>query len=66
MKTIDFPEDDILELRLSDKPVARTVSQDWNVHIGYAADGSVVEVIVLDAVKSGLIPFEGRPQPLAA
>ena len=28
MKTIYYPQDDILEIHLSDKPVAREVSQD--------------------------------------
>ena len=33
MKTIYYPQDDILEIRLSDKPIAREVSQDWNVNV---------------------------------
>ena len=59
MKTIYYPQDDILEIRLSDKPVAREVSQDWNVNVSYAEDGSVVELVILDAVKAGFMPFQG-------
>lgn len=58
MKPIYYPQDDILEIRLSDKPIAREVSQDWNVNISYAEDGSVVELVILDAVKAGFIPFQ--------
>ena len=59
MKTIYYPQDDILEICLSDKPIAREVSQDWNVSISYAEDGSVVELVILDAVKVGFMPFHG-------
>jgi hypothetical protein len=58
MKTTYYPQDDILEIHFSDKPIARETSQDWNVNLSYAADGSLVEVVILDAVKAGLIPFE--------
>jgi hypothetical protein len=58
MKTTYYPQDDILEIHFSDKPIAREISQDWNVNLIYAADGSLVEVVILDAVKAGLIPFE--------
>ena len=34
MKTIYYQQDDLLEIHLSDKPVAREVSQDWNVSVG--------------------------------
>lgn len=58
MKTIYFPQDDILEMRFSDKSICRETSQDWNVNISYAEDGSIVELVILDAVKSGFMPFE--------
>ena len=54
MKTIYYPQDDILEIHLSDKPIFKEVSQDWNVNVAYAEDGSVVELVILDAVKAGL------------
>lgn len=56
MKTTYFQDDDILVLHMADKPIVREVSQDWNTHISYAADGSVVEVVVLDAQASGAMP----------
>lgn len=57
MKAVYHPQDDILELKFSDKPIVRETSQDWNVNVSYAEDGSVVEIVILDAVASGLIPF---------
>jgi Protein of unknown function (DUF2283) len=58
MRTTYYDEDDILVLHLSDKPIVREVSQDWNTHISYAADGSAVEIVVLDARASGALPVE--------
>ena len=58
MHTTYFAEDDILVLRLSDKPIAREVSQDWNTHISYAEDGSAVEVVLLEARANGAYPLE--------
>ena len=65
MKTIYYPQDDILEIHLSDKPIAREVSQDWNVNVSYAEDGSVVELVILDAVKEGFMPFQGGDRKAA-
>ena len=56
-KSTYYPQDDILEIRLSDKPIVREASQDWNVNVSYADDGSVVELVILDAVKAGVMPF---------
>lgn len=39
----------------------REVSRDWNTHISYAADGTVVEVVVLDAKASGVMPIDLLP-----
>ena len=58
MRTTYFDEDDILVLRLSDKPIVREVSQDWNTHVSYAEDGTAVEIVVLDAAALGAYPFE--------
>ena len=33
MKTIRFPQDDILEMRFSAKAIVRETSQDWNVNV---------------------------------
>jgi Protein of unknown function (DUF2283) len=57
MKTTYFEEDDILVLHLSEKPIVRERSQDWSTHVSYAADGSAVEVVVLDAKVNGAIPL---------
>lgn len=67
MKAVYHPQDDILVLHFSDKPIVRETSQDWNVNLSYADDGSVVEMVILDAVTSGLIPFHaGDEQRRAA
>ena len=58
MKTIYHQDDDILEIQVADKPVAREVSHGWNVNISYAADGSVVEIVLLEAREKGLYPIE--------
>ena len=57
MKTTYFDDDDTLVIRLSDKPIVREVSQDWNAHIAYAADGTVVETVILDAARCGAWPL---------
>ena len=66
MKTTHYPQDDILEICFSDKPIVREASQDWNINLSYAADGSLVELVILDAVKSGFMPFQrGKSQQAA-
>ena len=60
MKSIYFESDDILQIRVSDKPVVREVSQDWHTNISYAEDGSIVEIVLLDVKKEGLMPMEFR------
>jgi uncharacterized protein YuzE len=56
MKTTYHVDDDILEIHISDKPVAHDVSHGWNVKIAYAEDGSVVEIVLLEAKEKGLFP----------
>lgn len=56
MRTSYYDEDDILVIHLSDKPVSREVSQDWNTHISYAADGTTVAIVLLDAKQNGAYP----------
>ena len=60
MKSIYFENDDILQIRMSDKPIVREVSQDWHTNISYAKDGTIVEIVLLDAKKEGLLPVEFR------
>ena len=58
MKFTYFDEDDTLVIRLSDKPIAREVSQDWNTHVSYEADGTVVETVILEAARMGAWPLQ--------
>lgn len=60
MKSIYFEKDDILEIRVSDKPIVREVSQGWHTNISYAEDGTIVGIVLLDAKKEGLMPMEFR------
>ena len=60
MKSLYFENDDILQIRVSDKPIVREVSQDWQTNISYAVDGSIVKIVLLDAKKEGLLPVEFR------
>jgi hypothetical protein len=57
MKSIYFENDDILQIRVSEKQIVREVSQDWHTNISYAEDGSIVEIVVLDAKKTGALPL---------
>ncbi|QVL50923.1 MAG: DUF2283 domain-containing protein [Thiocapsa sp.] len=56
MKTTYYEDDDILAIHVSDQPIAREVSHGWNLNIAYAADGSVVEIVLLEAHEQGLFP----------
>ncbi len=58
MRTTYYPDDDILVIRFNDKPITREVSQDWNVNISYAADGEIVEIVILEAREAGLYPVQ--------
>ncbi|MFZ2852726.1 MAG: DUF2283 domain-containing protein [Rhodocyclaceae bacterium] len=58
MRTTYYDEDDIFVIRLSDKPIVREVSQDWNTHISYAEDDTAVEIVLLDARAFGVLPME--------
>ena len=60
MKSIYFEKDDILHIRVSGKAIVREVSQGWHTNISYAEDGTIVEIVLLDAKKEGLIPMELR------
>lgn len=58
MKSIYFEDEDILQIRVSDKPIVREISQGWNTNVSYAEDDSIVEIVLLDAKKEGLLPVE--------
>lgn len=58
MRATYYDDEDTLVLHLSDKPIAREASQDWNTHISYAADGTIVEMVCLEASAQGVLPVE--------
>ena len=60
MKSIYVENDDILQICVSDKSIVREVEQVWHTNISYAEDGSIVEIVLLDAKKEGLLPLEHR------
>jgi hypothetical protein len=60
MKSVCFEADDILQSQLSDKPVVREVSQGWNTCVAYADDGSIAQIVLLDARKERCLPLECR------
>jgi hypothetical protein len=57
MRTTYFDADDILVVRLSEKPIVREVSQDWHTHVSYAENGTAVELVLLDAKVNGAYPL---------
>ncbi|WP_303290728.1 DUF2283 domain-containing protein [Marinobacter sp. SS5-14b] len=57
MRTVYDESEDILTIHLSDKAIVKEVSQDWNTHVSYAEDGSIVEIVVIDAKESGAWPL---------
>lgn len=65
MKTIYYPEDDILYMRFNDKTIAREVSHGWNVNMAYSADGDLVEMTILDAQKEGMYPIQTEERKAA-
>lgn len=57
VKSTYFKNDNILQTRVSEKQIVREVSQGWHTNISYAEDGSIVEIVLLDAKKSGSLPL---------
>ena len=55
MKSIYFKTDDILQIRVSDKPIVREVSQGWHTNISYTEDGTIVEIVLVDSKTEGLL-----------
>ena len=58
VKSIYFENDDILQIRVSEKQTVREVLQSWHANISFAEDGSIVEIVLLDAKKESLLPLE--------
>jgi len=57
MKIVYYEEDDTLFMELSKGDVVRDESLNWNIHIGYTADG-IGEITILEAAKNGLYPLQ--------
>lgn len=60
LKRIYFEKNSILQIRMSDKPIVREVSQDWHTHIRYAENATIVAIVLLDASQKSLLPVEFR------
>jgi len=58
MRITYFEKDDTLVIHVADKPAARETSQDWNTHVSFAADGTVVEIVILEARARGAFPVK--------
>lgn len=52
-------QDDILHIEFSKEKIVKDVSIEWNVNIGYAANG-IAEITVLDAKAKGYWPIESE------
>lgn len=71
MRSTYFELGDVLRIRLSDLPIAREVAQGRHVHVAYAANGTVVELVLLQARAQGWLPLHiklrlPRPEPARA
>ena len=60
MKAVYRKDDDVLQIRVSEKPIVRQISKGWNTTASYAEDGSIVEIVLLDAKKEGVVPLQIR------
>ena len=45
---------------MSEEQSVREVSQDWHSNISSAEDGSIVQIVLLDANKGGLLLLKYR------
>ena len=50
-------DEDLFNIRLSNKNIVREASPDWRCITSYAADDTIVEIVLLDAKKSGALPL---------
>ena len=58
MKTVYYPKDDILELHFNDNPIVKETAQGWNVILSYDIDNHIVQMVILNAKASGLLPLQ--------
>jgi len=56
MKSTYYETGDVLCIRLSPEPVAREVAQGGSGYLGYADDGSLAELVLLNAKARGMLP----------
>jgi len=49
-----------LELYFSDNPIVKETAQDWNIVLSYDANNHLVQMVVLEACASGLLPPQER------
>ena len=49
-----------MQIHVSETQTVHEVLQDWHTNISYAEDGSIVEIVLIDANKEGLLPLEYR------
>jgi len=47
-----------LELHFSDNPIVRETTQDWNVVLSYDANNHLVQMVILEASDSDLLPLQ--------
>lgn len=50
-------QDDILHIEFSKAPIIKDISHEWNVNVGYGANG-IAEITILDAKADGYWPLE--------
>ena len=60
MKSIYSENNDILQIHVSEEQSVREVSRDWHSNISNAEDGSIVQIVLLDAKKGGLLLLKYR------
>jgi len=63
VKCIYLESADALQVCLSCKTIVREVSPDWHTNISYAEDGTIVEIVLLDAKTQCLLPPEFKNAP---
>ena len=57
MKIIYYEEDDTLFIEFQKGAIIKDESSNWNINIGYTADG-IGEITILEAQKNGLYPLQ--------
>jgi len=65
MKIKYYEDDDILVIKLSEAPVVKEISQDWNIHISYDENDNIVQIVFLEAKEKGLYPVLAMTQKAA-